>query len=234
MKMLSLVLLVTTQVSLAAPNSASSDKTVAAPVAVVNSNEPQISAIFSEKTLEDNKLVQSTELQYQSKKTILTAISHGLRKKKVFGLVPVKVYTIEFLSANPTKLVKTDESIIASLKSSEAAQLKLTLQRDLAGAKITQSFTESLENNGVDVKNPSKEMAEVMAELNTVKEFKKGETFSLLATWKDSNATLFIQKPDGSITTISGPEKFANELFSIWFGTPADKEMIELKKTLLK
>lgn len=229
------------QVSFAAPKAApaamitSGDKTTnETPAATTNTTEPSISYALSETSYEDTKLVQATTLQFQNQKTELKPIAHGLRKKKFFGLVPVKVYVIEFLSANPTKLVKTDEGILASMKSAEAVELKITVKRDLGGKKITDSFIESLKNNGIDTANLSTEMAAILAELNTINEFKKGETFSLLATWKDANATLFIHKPDGSIKMITGPEKFAHDLFSIWFGTPADKEMIELKKTLLK
>jgi Chalcone isomerase-like len=241
MKFLALYFLVFSQIVNAGPAIiASADKTVSQNVVIPS--QPNLTYKTSDTTFEDIKLVESTLLQYQNKKTGLKPVAHGLRKKKVFGLVPVKVYLLEFLAANPAKLVKTDEGILASLKQSEAIQLKLTLQRDLSGKKITDSFKEALETNGVDIANLSKEMAEVMAELFSVSEFKKGETFSLLATWKDSGkesakesvANLFIQKPGGSIKLISGDEKFVADLFSIWFGKPNDDKLADLKKTLLK
>lgn len=193
---------------------------------------------ISEKApFEDVKLTETTTLNYQNKKVDLKPVSYGIRKKKVFGLVPLKIYVIEFLAASPNLLDKTEDKILSSLKSSQPFQLKLTLSRDLSGKKITDSFKEALEVNAVDVEKPSKEIAEVIKTLSDVKEFKSGQAFSFLATWadpKDTTATLIIQKPDNTTETITGDEKFITELASIWFGKPSDDRLSDLKKVLLK
>ena len=170
----------------------------------------------------------------QNKKTDLKKVSHGIRKKKVFGLATVKVYVAEFFSAAPEKLIKTEDGILSSLKKSEAVELKLTMSRDLSGKKITDSFKEALEKNGLDLNSLSPELSSVLNELNQVAEFKKNDTVSLTSTWNDTKATLFIQKPDGKIKQITGDEKFVTDLFSIWFGTPADDKLADLKKALIK
>lgn len=108
------------------------------------------------------------------------------------------------------------------------------MTRDLSGTQISESFTEALTANGIDAANTSSELKTVLATLGEIKKFQNGETFSLTASWKDSNATLFIQKPDLSIQKITGPEKFVTDLFSIWFGKSADSKLEDLKKTLLK
>ena len=203
-------------------------------IKMINSSEPTITYQIAETIFEENKLSTIAVLQIQNKKFELKSVSHGLRKKKVFGLVPVRIYTVEFFVSQPAKLVKSDEGILSSLRLAESVLLKLTLQRDLSGKKITDSFKESLELNGVDIANPSKEISAVLSELASINEFKKGETFSLAATWNNDTATLYIQKTDGTVKTFTGPEKFITELFSIWFGKTTDDRLADLKKTLLK
>ena len=88
--------------------------------------------------------------------------------------------------------------------------------------------------NDIDTANTTAELTSVLAAVNEITKFKKGEVFSLTAEWKDATATLFIQRPDQSIQKITGPEKFITDLFSIWFGKPVDDKMEDLKKTLLK
>lgn len=205
--------------------------------AIQSDSKDVISYFPSATTFEQVKISEATVLNYDDKKTELKPVSYGLRKKKVFGLVPIKVYVIEFLSAHPNLIDKSEEHILASLKKSQTVQLKMTLSRDLAGKKITDSFKEALEANGVNVSQPSKEISEVINELSSIKEFKAGEAFSLVATWtdpKNATATLIIEKPDRSTKVISGDEKFITDLFSIWFGKPADEKLADLKKVLLK
>lgn len=209
---------------------ASADKSAAAATPA----DPSITDKISEITFEDVKVSSYSSLYYQGKNTDLKMVNHGIRKKKVFGLATVKVYVLEFFAADPSKLDKTEDGILTSLKKAGAVELKLTMSRDLAGSKITDSFKEALEHNGLDINNLSKEMSELMAELSSVKEFEKGQAFSLLATWKDSTATLFVKRPDGSIKTITGNETFVTDLFAIWFGKPSDDKLADLKKTLIK
>jgi hypothetical protein len=212
----------------------SSDKTEATPAAQISVADPSITDKVSEITFEDVHISSYSSLLSQGKTTDLKMVNHGIRKKKVFGLATVKVYVVEFFAADPSKLDKTEDGILNSLKKAGAVELKLTMSRDLAGTKITSSFKEALEHNGLDINNLSKEMSELMTELSSVKEFEKGQSFSLLATWKDTTATLFIKRADGSIKTITGNEVFATDLFAIWFGKPADDKLAELKKSLIK
>lgn len=208
--------------------------TPAIPSVSPSAAEPTLNYIFSDELFEDFKLVSKSTLNFHDKKIELKPVSHGMRKKKVFGLATVKVYVAEFLSAEPEKLDKSETGILASLKKSNAVQLRLTMARDLSGKKISDSFKEALEKNNIDINALSKELTLVLKELNQVPEFLKNESISLSATWKDNTATLFIQKPDGKVETITGDEKFVTDLFSIWFGIPADDKLADLKKILLK
>ena len=196
--------------------------------------DPSITDKISEITFEDVRVSSYSTLLFEGKTTDLKMVNHGIRKKKVFGLATVKVYVVEFFAADPSKLDRTEDGISSSLKKAGPVLLKLTASRDIAGNKISDSFKEALEHNGVNINDLSKEMSELMTELSSVKELEKGQSFSLLATWKDSSSTLFIKRPDGTIKTITSNEGFVKDLFSIWFGKPTDDKLADLKKALIK
>ncbi len=200
----------------------------------INVTAQTITTHATEKTFEDVKLVDTVTLEDAGVKTELKSVSYGIRKKKVYLLAVVKIYVAEFFAADSTKLQKTSEGILPSLKSAGPVQLRFTVSRDLTGSQISESFIEALKANDIDTEKTSKELAEVLASVKDIKKFKTGEVFSLTAFWKDGTATLWIQKPDQTIQKITGAEKFATDLFSIWFGTPADPKLEDLKKALLK
>lgn len=193
-----------------------------------------LTSTASEKSFEDVKMTDSVLLEDGGAKANLKSVSYGLRKVKKFGLVSVSVYVIEFFAKDSSKLVKSNEGILNSLKAAGPVQLKLTLARDLKGPQISDSFKDALKANDIDVDKTSKELTAVLTAVNEISKFKKGEIFSLTADWKDNVATLYIQRPDLSIQKITGPEKFITDLFSIWFGKPVDEKMDDLKKNLLK
>ncbi len=183
---------------------------------------------------EEVQLTDSVTLEDGGVKTELKSVSYGIRKKKVFLLAVVKIYVAEFFAAEPSKLRKTSDDILSSLKSAGTIQLRITVSRDLTGTQISESFKEALKANGVDSENTSQELTQILTTLNEFKQFKTGDVFSLTATWKDKMATMYLQKPGQPLQKITGPEKFATDLFSIWFGIPADPKLEDLKKSLLK
>jgi Chalcone isomerase-like len=188
----------------------------------------------SEKTFEDVKLLDSVSFEDGTVKADLKSVSYGLRKKTKFGLITVSVYVAEFFVADPTKLQKTSDGILASLKTAGPVQLRLTVSRDLTGEQISDSFAEAFKANDIDLEKTSKELTDVLSAIKDIKKFKKGDVFSLTIYWMNTTATLLIQKPDQSIQKISGPDKLATDLFSIWFGISADTKLEDLKKALLK
>lgn len=189
------------------------------------------------KVYEDAKLVKSVTLQNDDKtEALMTHFSRGLRKKAVFGLVPVKVYVIQLLAAKPEKLVKTEEGFLASLKEAGPVQLHLTFVRNLPGEKISDSFKDGLTANEVDVKKLSPELAQVLKEVSAITEFKENETFSLTFNWAPdaTAATVYLTDASLKMKTVTGPKLFADQLLSIWFGKSADAKLEDLKKALIK
>lgn len=198
--------------------------------AVVVAPAPAADVMF-----EGVKITPNTEVSIKGQKYSLKPVSYGIRKKKVFGLATVRVYVVEFLASKPENLIKDEDNILKSLKAAEVTQLKLTLVRDISGKKITSSFHEALEHNGVDLKKPSEELEDVLEEIGEIEEFKENQSFTVTVLWdKNNTATMVLQKPNGKTETVKGPDQFATDLFSIWFGKPADDKLADLKKVLIK
>lgn len=188
------------------------------------------------KTFEDAKLVNSVVLVNDDKTEVsMKKVSHGLRRKKVFGLVTVDVYVMQVLAAAPEKLVKDEAKFLDSVPMAGPVQLHLTFSRDLPGDKISSSFKEGLEANGLktDEKSLGTELGTIMKELNAIKEFKKGQSFAITFTWNGDNATVYLTDPNARIISVTGPKAFATNLLSIWFGKPADSKLEDLKKSLV-
>ncbi|OFZ32160.1 MAG: hypothetical protein A2622_13910 [Bdellovibrionales bacterium RIFCSPHIGHO2_01_FULL_40_29] len=187
----------------------------------------------SEEKFEDMPLMKSRTLVAAETSIELKDVSHGLRKKAIFGLVPVRVYTAQFFAANPEKLVRTEDGFLASLKEAGPIQLRLTFLRDLPGQKIADSFKDGLEANKISTKTMSPELAKVMSEVTAIKQFSKETSYSITAVWKGNQASLLLEDPT-EIKSITGNQEFADHFFAIWFGKPADGKLADLKKELIK
>lgn len=205
---------------------------------LVNLNVAQAILVKTEttdKVFEKAKLVKTVTIVNDDKTEVpMKSVSYGLRKKAVFGLVPVDVYVVQMFAADPTKLVKTEKDFLASIKNAGPVQLHFTFSRDLPGEKISTAFKEGLEVNGVDTKKPSKEIATALNEITNIAQFKEGQNFDITFTWSGETSTVHITDPSARIVTISGDQKFAEQLLSIWFGKPSDSRLADLKKTLIK
>ncbi|MFZ3229546.1 MAG: chalcone isomerase family protein [Pseudobdellovibrio sp.] len=193
----------------------------------------KMETVASTEKFEDAIILKSRSLIAGSQTTELKAVSIGLRKKAVFGLVPVRVYVAQLLAANPEKLIKTEDGIKSSLKTAGPVQLRLTFLRDLPGPKISESFKEGLEANGIKSKNLTAELTQVMNEISAINEFKKGDSFSITGTWTATSSTILLESTT-EIKVITGSIDLADHIFSIWFGKAADGKLEDLKRALIK
>ena len=182
---------------------------------------------------EDTVLLSSRTLSLDGKSSDLKVISHGLRKKAIFGLVPVRVYVTQLLASKPEKLIRTETGFLGSLKAANPVQLHLTFLRDLPGRKVAESFKEGLEANKISVKKLTPELSQVLDQVTAVDEFKKGQSFSITALWMGSQGSIVLED-DQKIKMIAGSDEFIEQIFSIWFGKPADPKLNDLRKELFK
>lgn len=166
--------------------------------------------------------------------TDLKAVSHGIRRKKVFGIATVDVYVAEFYALTPEKIQKSDDQVLNSLSMAGPVQIKLTLKRELSGSDISKSFKEALKENDVDLSKPVAGLSDLMTEVESIKSFKKGEVFAISGDWSNNQQRIVIQRPDGSTKTITADDASLKKLFSMWLGKPVDDKMNDLKKNLLK
>jgi hypothetical protein len=188
--------------------------------------------IFEKKTL----LKTATIAEDDKTEVAMSPVSHGLRKKTAFGLVTVNVYVLQLLAAKPEKLIHTEAGFLDSLKEAGPIHMNLTFLRDLSGEKISSSFKDGLEANGVQSSAMGPELTQVLKEISAIKEFKEGQTFSISVAWSGDKATVYLDGADSvaKIVSITGPEAFAKQLLSIWFGKAADSRLEDLKRALIK
>lgn len=201
-------------------------------------NAATLKTEITTKLFEGVKLVKSVILQNDdSSESVMSIVTYGLRKKAVFGLVPVNVYVLQFLAAKPEKLVKTEAGFLASLKEAGPIQLHLTFLRNLPGEKITESFEDGLGANKINIKNLSPELTQILSEVSNIIEFKEGENFSITVNWTSNTAVAYLANTGSSTTPeikiITGQKDFADQLLSIWFGKVTDSKLNDLKKTLI-
>lgn len=180
-------------------------------------------------------LLKSVTLQNDDKtETQMAAVSHALRKKAIFGLVPVNIYVLQLLAAKPDKLVKTEEDFLASLKEAGPIQLHFTFLRNLSGKRVTDSFKEGLVANKIDIKKLPAELAQVLKEISAISEIKNKENLSITISWSKNEATVYLADASDKVISIVGSKDFAEQLLSIWFGKMADSKLEVLKKNLIK
>lgn len=191
-----------------------------------------LTTLVGDNQFENFNLANSSELKVDNTTTQLKSVSHGIRKKKVFGLVPVKVYSAQLLAAKPEALIKSEDQALTSLKAAGPIQLRLTMLRDLSGKQIKESFSDALKVNSVAI--DSTDMKNVLDAIAGISEFKKGQSFSIVGSQQAEKGILYLQKPDGEIVTITGSAGLPEQMFSIWFGKPVDDKLADLKKELLK
>ncbi len=204
---------------------------------MVESNEQPIKYVItskpSEEKFEQVQMMTSRTLVAGETSTELKNVSYGLRKKAVFGLVPVRVYTLQLLAAFPEKLVRTEDGFLASLKDAGPVQLRMTFLRDLPGEKVAETLKEGLAANKVNTRSMSPDLAAVMSEVRSIKKFTKDESFSITAVWKANEVTLLLEDTI-QIKAFNGPPALAENILSIWFGNPADGKLKDLKIALIK
>ena len=182
---------------------------------------------------EEVMLLNSRTLTVNGTATVIKEISHGLRKKAIFGLVPVRVYVAELLATHPEKLIRTESGFLPSVKAAAPVQLHLTFLRDLPGRKVSESFKEGLEANKINVRKLTSELNQVLEQIAAIQEFKKGQSFSVTAIWTGSQGAILLEDSE-KIKVIPGSDEFIQQIFSIWFGKPADGKLTELRKELFK
>ncbi|AGH95337.1 chalcone isomerase family protein [Pseudobdellovibrio exovorus] len=192
-----------------------------------------VNPILGEELFIERPLLKESVIKSESEEIKLQPISHGIRKKPIFGLVPVNVYTLQLLTASPKKLIHTAEGFLSSLKASGPAQLNFTFLRNMPGDRISNSLKEGLRANKVSLKDLSPELEQFLQQISDVSEFQNNSNLTLTFEWKAQQSLVHISRGAKLLKSISGTPEFADQLLSIWFGKASDPKLNELKNTLI-
>ncbi len=159
----------------------------------------------------------------------LTLVGFGIRKKKVV-LVNVSVYVAGLYVGQPKDWNPSDTA--ASFKKQTKRFLSLTFLRDVPGEKMKNAFADSLESNRLDPKR--EDIAKALNALTT--DMKEGNRMTLLGITEPGKPQKLIATGSKAPIEVTG-NTLVDDLFSIWFGKPADGNMEDLQaqlKTRLK
>ncbi len=150
----------------------------------------------------------------------------GVRVKKV-ALMNVKIYVAQLFVSELDRLDKAADRILSSLDAQTAAMLKITLIRNVTGEQIKESFESALQANSVDTKR-----ADMQNFFNVVMKYSPevGDSYDFVSL--DTNHLLMIFN-SASGTKSDVVELRTSDIWSIWFGVPADAGMKKLKDAIL-
>lgn len=199
---------------------------------VAPANDYQIETILDSKKFEDVQLAKSRTVTIGDKKYELKRVTHGLRKKALFGMIPVRVYVMELFVADPSKLDKSPMNFLYSLKKAGPVQIRLTFLVDVAGEKMAAAFRDGLEANGISLTRLPPELTALMKDVTEMKKFKNGETLGFTGVWNDGKSNLVFDDVKNP-RTIEGGEVFMQHVFSIWFGRTSDAKLADLKEQMM-
>lgn len=170
---------------------------------------------------EDQELCAEISLNLD-KPTSFKLKGHGLRSKKV-AIMKFKVYTAELFQG--TEAPSWDKNI-DTLNLSAPWALRMQFLRDVEIEKIESAFKEGLKANAVDLNEDV--IKSFFKEVQNLKDLKKKDQV-LLAFGKDNK--LFFFKNKEALGQVQGAD-LTKKILSIWLGTPADKDLEELKSKL--
>lgn len=208
-------------------NSTKSEETE--PMALIT---PPELLMFSGESAQVNgvEIFKQGHLNHKDKGVELKLVGSGLRSKKVV-FVNVKVYVAQIYSEASANVDKT--KALESLSASPASVIRLHFLRNVEGEKVQSSFKEALEANKVDINSTS-----LKDFLNAVKnsgEAKEGKAMTIaLIKNADGTESIIYKNTNSPQTEIKATAGTAKNILSIWLGTPADDQLAELKKEILR
>lgn len=160
--------------------------------------------------------------------TPLYRTGSGIREKTVFLIGSVNAYyATHYLDSSEGFKGKTDAPL-SVIEKSKTRAIQLTFLRNIPANKITTSFTESLQENGIDIQDAA--VQGVISKLNY--DMTKGSTLTVLVMTKSEGVeTIVVDGPQG-VFSVEGAQ-LGQKFWKIWFGKPTDKGIERLKKELI-
>lgn len=185
-----------------------------------------------DKQIENVNIAKSGEATVEGRKSALTAIGAGLRKKKV-AIVKVNVYVAQLLGSDAAKFKRDMNKALESIDAMKAVAIQMNFLRTVDAETVEKSYMDSLEKNNVNLAAPA-----IRAFLNAVKnggEAVDGKTLVILGEkLADGAEAVTYENTKGDAVTVRGEAGFVKAIFSIWLGNTTDAQLEDLKKSIVE
>jgi hypothetical protein len=195
----------------------------------------------SDAKIEDVNLSPKAVASPMGQPTLQLDLVHAGKRVKSIFILKLDVYVIQLFVDQKEKFVPTpadanfekDTRSLTSLSTMGAVGMQLNFLRDIAPVHITDSFVDAFTANGISVeKDPI--LSKVLSTIKSGPSIKKGESISILGLNGTTQDKVYIENSRGASEAIEGDSKLVDRMLSLWFGTPVDGGMKNLKETLTK
>ena len=189
-----------------------------------------LTVVPGSQTCEGVNIPKAATLNLPDRQLGMTTVGFGLRQKKV-AFIPVKVYCASVLVSEPASFVRSaaNDAALVSLDKMQANAIRLDFVRTVDAATVKSSFAEALTANKVDLNSTN-----VKAFLNAVAtggDAQSGKALTIAGNEK--TGVVLYEDTNGKIQQVQGDAKLVHDVFSIWFGVPADDGIAALKSELI-
>lgn len=173
-------------------------------------------------------------INFNGQATPVSVVGSGVRRKNVLGVKDI--YVAQLMVSDVTTYKKTEAEALATIAAEPVAAIRLTFVRDVPSTKVSESFLDAFDANGIDTTN-----ADIKKFINIVSNSggaaNKGSLNIVLIKNADGTETLAYENVAGTKVTpglATGAAGFGAKIFAIWLGVPADDYLAELKAELLQ
>lgn len=186
----------------------------------------------SNKTIEGVQIASEANVNVDKQQLPVSIVGAALRAKTVL-IMKVKVYVIELLSSDASSFVRSEADALNSLDKSRTIAMRMSFLRTLDAATMQQSFTESLNANGVNPNEPA--IAQLLTTVKNGGDANSGDTMTVVMQKNaDKSETVYFENPKHQVAAIKGPEGFAHKVMSIWLGVTTDSGLETAKQQLIQ
>jgi hypothetical protein len=172
----------------------------------------------------------ATSAVYSGTKMKLTGTGTAFKK---FGVSKAKIFMMQYFTENPSKLVRTKDGVLGSIKDVGVTAIRITFMRNIDSATISDTLSSYIvENIGKDeLPRYQNDINGLSNAITSDASFILGDSIEItahknLVVYENSKKQIFI------IT--SKNDDLTTKLFSMFFGNTTDVETNSLKAQLLQ
>ena len=176
-------------------------------------------------------MTTATTTEVDGSAKTLTLIGDGLRRKKV-ALIWVNVYVAQVLAELPVAFDRAPEKASDSIANVGTVAIQMNFLRNVDASTVQNSFKEAFTANGVNMTEAA--IAGFLAAVNDGGDALSGTTMTIRGSkLANGSEEIVYEDSKGDLKTIVGSAGFIKKVFGIWYGTPADSGLVNLKAALL-